>query len=127
MASSQQDLQEHFSSLSDKALMEIHEADLTPAAQAAYHHEMNHRGLVPEEADEPETPELSSGEKLVTVVEFESAEDAANAQAQLKKAGIPAYIAVTVPAAFERQAVSLLDPGVSDDELARLAEAAGQE
>ncbi len=127
MASSQSDFQEHFSSLSDKALMEIHKADLVPAAQAAYDHEMTHRGLVPEDADEPQTPELSSGEKLVTVVEFESAQDAAQAQAKLKQNGIPAFVAVSVPAAFERQAVAILDPGVSDDELTHLAEAAGQD
>jgi hypothetical protein len=124
MGASQSDLQEHFSSLSDKALMEIHRDDLVEAAKAVYDQEMTQRGLVPEDAGDPQTPELSSGEKLVTVVEFESAEDAANAQAHLKKNGIPAYIAVAVPAAFSQQAVSLLDPGVSDEELATLAESA---
>jgi hypothetical protein len=127
MASTQSEFQEHFSSLSDKALMEIHSADLVTAAKAAYDHEMTHRGLVPEDAGEPETPELSSGEKLVSITEFESAEDAAQAQAELKKNGIPAYISVSVPAAFTQQAVSLLDPGVSDEELAKLAESAAQD
>ena len=56
---------------------------------------------------------------------FGRAEDAAEAQAQLKRNGIPAFIAIAVPAAFAQQAVSLLDPGVSDEELARLAESAG--
>jgi hypothetical protein len=120
------DFQEQFSSMPDKALMEIHRADLIAAAQAAYDHEMTHRGLVPEDAEEPQSPELSSGEKLVTVVEFETAEDAARAQAQLKKNGIPAFIAVAVPAAFAQQAVNLLDPGISDEELTHLAEAAGE-
>ena len=124
MGTSQSDLQEHFSSLSDKALMETHRDDLVEGAKAVYDQEMIQRGLVPEDAGDPETPELSSGEKLVTVVEFESAEDAANAQAQLKKNGIPAYIAVAVPAAFAQRAVSLLDPGVSDEELTALAESA---
>ena len=124
MGASQSDLQEHFSSLSDKALMETHRDDLVEGAKAVYDQEMIQRGLVPEDAGDPETPELSSGEKLVTVVEFESAEDAANAQAQLKKNGIPAYIAVAVPAAFAQRAVSLLDPGVSDEELTALAESA---
>jgi hypothetical protein len=127
MGAPQNDYHEHFASLSDKALMEIHSADLVPAAQAAYEHEMTHRGLVPEDAEEPKDPELSEGQKLVNVVEFETAADAAQAQALLKKNGIPAFIAIAVPAAFERQAVSLLDPGVSEEELARLAEAAGQE
>ena len=128
MASSQSDFQDHFSSLSDKALMEIKIDDLVPAAKAAYQHELTHRGLVPEDVEEAlPVAELSSGQKLVNVVEFESAEDAAAAQAHLKKNGIPAYIAVAVPAAFEQHAVSLLDPGVSDEELARLAESAGQE
>src|ERR1700722_10521108 len=122
MGASQSDLQEHFSSLSDKALMEIHRDDLVEAAKAVYDQEMTRRGLVPEDAGEPESPELSSGEKLVNVVEFESAQDAAHAQEQLKKNGIPAYIAVAVPEAFARQAVSLLDPGVSDEELTALAE-----
>ena len=125
MGASQSELQEHFSSLSDKALMEIHRDDLVEAAKAVYDQEMIQRGLVPEEdAGTRRRPELSSGEKLVTVVEFESAEDAANAQAHLKKNGIPAYIAVAVPAAFSQQAVSLLDPGVSDEELTALAESA---
>jgi hypothetical protein len=126
MGASQSEFQEHFASMSDKALMEIHSADLVPAAKAAYEHEMNHRGIVPEDEDEPQGPELSSGQKLVNVVEYESAEDAAQAQALLKKNGIPAFIAVAVPAAFEQQAVSLLDPGVSEEELTRLAEAAGE-
>ena len=124
MSASQSELHEHFSSLSDKALMEVHRDDLVDAAKAIYDQEMAERGLVAEDAEEPHAPELSSGEKLVTVVEFESADDAAHAQTQLKKNGIPAYIAVAVPAAFAQQAVSLLDPGVSDEELAALAEAA---
>jgi hypothetical protein len=124
MGVSPSDFQEHFSSLSDTALMEIHRDDLIEAAKAVYDQEMTRRGLVPEDTGEPESPELSSGEKLVNVVEFESAEDAAHAQEQLKKNGIPAYIAVAVPEAFARQAVSLLDPGVSDEELAALAESA---
>ena len=127
MPSSPTDFQEHFAGMPDKALMEIHRADLVAAAQAAYDHEMTHRGLVPEDAEEPQAPELSSGEKLVNVVEFESAEDAARAQAQLKKYNIPAYIAVAVPAAFAQQAVGLLDPGVTDEELTHLAEAAGED
>lgn len=109
--------------------MEIKIDDLVPAAKAAYQQEMTQRGLAPEDSEQEAQPaaELSSGQKLVTVVEFESAEDAAAAQAHLKKNGIPAYIAVAVPAAFEQHAVSLLDPGVSDEELARLAESAGHE
>ena len=102
MGASQSEFQEHFASLPDKALMEIHSADLVPAAKAAYEHEMIHRGLVPEDEDEPQGPELSGGQKLVNVVEFESAEDAARAQAQLKKNGIPAFIAVAVPESFRK-------------------------
>jgi len=124
MGASQSELHEHFSNMPDKALMEVHRDDLVDAAKAIYDQQMMERGLVAEDAEEPQVPELSSGEKLVTVVEFESADDAANAQAQLKKNGIPAYIAVAVPAAFAQQAVSLLDPGVSDEELAALAESA---
>jgi hypothetical protein len=126
MAASQSDFQEHFASLSDQALMETKREDLVAAAKAVYDQELTRRGLTSLEDDEEEalSPELSSGEKLVSVVEFESAEDAAQAQAQLKKNGIPAYIAVAVPAAFAKQAVSLLDPGISDEELAALAESA---
>jgi hypothetical protein len=129
MGASHSDFQEHFSSLSDQALMETKREELVQAAKAVYDQELTRRGLTSLEDDEGETlsPELSSGEKLVTVVEFESAEDAAQAQAQLKKNGIPAYIAVAVPAAFAKQAVSLLDPGISDEELAALAESAGQD
>jgi hypothetical protein len=122
MGLSQSDFQQHFSSLSDMALAEVQRDDLVEAAQAMYDQEMTRRGLVAEDAEEPQSPALSSGEELVSVVEFESADDAARAQAQLKKNGIPAYIAVAVPAAFAQQAVSLLDPGVSEEELAALAD-----
>jgi hypothetical protein len=125
MGASHNDFEQHFSSLSDAALLEIKRADLVPAAQTVYDDELERRGL---EADlseqEPQATMVTSsgGEQLVNVVEFESAEDAGRAQEQLKKNGIPAYIAVAVPEAFARQAVSLLDPGVSEEELAALAE-----
>lgn len=126
MGASQSDFQEHFSSLSDTALLEVQREDLVEAAKAVYDQEMDRRGLVTDDpSEEPqEVVQLSSGEKLVNVVEFESAEDAARAQEQLKKNGIPAFIAVAVPEAFARQAVNLLDPGVSDEELTALAESA---
>jgi hypothetical protein len=122
MSVAQNDFQKHFASLSDVALLEVQRNDLVEAAKAAYDQEISRRDLAVE-AESPES-ELSSGEKLVNVVEFESVEDAAHAQEQLKKNGIPAYIAVAVPEAFARQAIKLLDPGVSDEELAALAEAA---
>jgi hypothetical protein len=121
MGASQNDFEQHFFSLSDTALMEIHREDLVEAAKAIYDREMTQRGLVAEDAEEPKSAELSSGDELVNVVEFESADAAARAQEQLKKNGIPAYIAVAVPAAFARQAITLLDPGVSEEELAALA------
>jgi hypothetical protein len=124
MSASQSDFEQHFSSLSDEALLEVKREDLVEDAKAVYDQEMDRRGLVTDDvAEEPQNvAQLSSGEELVNVVEFESADDAAHAQEQLKKNGIPAYIAVAVPSAFARQAVSLLDPGVSDEELAALAE-----
>ena len=122
MGAVQNDFQKHFSSLSDVALLEVQRNDLVEAAKAAYDQEISRRGLAVE-TESPES-ELSSGEQLVNVVEFESLEDAAHAQEQLKKNGIPAYISVAVPEAFARQAIRLLDPGVSDEELAALAEAA---
>jgi hypothetical protein len=121
MGATQSDLQKHFSGLSDMALLEVHRDDLVEAAKALYDQEISSRGLTVE--TESPAPELSSGEELVNVVEFESAADAENAQEQLKKSGIPAYIAVAVPAAFAKQAIRLLDPGVPDEELAALAEA----
>jgi hypothetical protein len=123
MGSSQSDFQQHFSSLSDKALMEVHRDDLVDAAKAVYDQEMTQRGLVAEDAEEPQSAELSSGEELINVAEFESTEDAARAQEKLRKSGIPAYIAVAVPTAFARQAVDMLDP-VSEEDLAAMAEAA---
>jgi hypothetical protein len=122
MGAAQSDFQKHFSSLSDIALLEVQRDDLVEAAKLIYDQEISRRGLTVE-TESPEA-ELSSGERLVNVVEFESAEDATRAQEQLKKNGIPAYIAVAVPEAFARQAIRLLDPGVSDEELAALAESA---
>ena len=121
MGASQSELQKHFVGLSDMALVELRREDLVEAAKAIYDQEMSRRGLSAEV--EAAAPELSKGEELVNVVEFEHAADAAHAQEQLKKNGIPAYIGVAVPAAFARQAIQLLDPGVPDDELAALAEA----
>ncbi len=123
MGASQSDFQKHFSGLSDVALLEVQRADLVPAAQAFYDEEMERRGLAAE-SDGRTSSELSSGEQLVNVVEFESAADAQQAQDLLRKNGIPAYFAVAVPEAFARQAVSLLDPGVSEEELSALAESA---
>jgi hypothetical protein len=122
MSAVRNDFQKHFSELSDVALLEIKRDDLVDAAKLAYDQEIGRRGLTVE--NESEGAELSSGERLVNVVEFESAEDATRAQEQLKKNGIPAYIAIAVPEAFARQAIRLLDPGVSDEELAALAESA---
>jgi hypothetical protein len=123
MGAAQSDFEKHFSGLSDVALLEVQRADLVPAAQAFYDREMERRGLAVE-ADDAQGSGLSSGEQLVNVVEFESAADAQQAQDLLKKNGIPAYLAVAVPEAFARQAVSLLDPGVSEEELLALAESA---
>jgi hypothetical protein len=121
MAASQTDFQKHLSGLSDVALLELKRADLVPAAQAFYDQEMEHRGLAAESEGTPAS-ELSSGEQIVNVVEFESAADAQQAQELLKINGIPAYLAIAVPEAFARQAIRILDPGVSDDELSALAE-----
>jgi len=122
MGATQSDFQKYFAGLSDIALLEVQRDQLVEAAKIVYDQEISHRGLTVK-TESPEA-ELSSGEQLVNVVEFESAEDATHAQEQLKKNGIPAYIAVAVPAAFARQAIRLLDPGVSDEELAALAESA---
>jgi len=120
MAASQSDFQKYFSGLSDIALLEVERKDLVEGAKIVYDHEMTRRGLATE--TEVSAPELSDGEELVNVVEFESAADAERAQAQLKKSNIPAFIAVAVPTAFAKQAIGLLDPGVPDEELAALAE-----
>jgi hypothetical protein len=123
MSTLQSDFEKHFAGLSDVALLEVEREDLVAVAKAFYDQEIERRGI----ALRSESPaaELSSGEELINVVEFESAEDATHAQQQLKKNGIPAYIAVAVPRAFARQAISLLDPGVSDEELTALAESTG--
>jgi hypothetical protein len=122
MTAAQDDFQKHFSGLSDIALLEVERDDLVAAAKLVYDHEIKRRGLTV--TTESPDAELSGGEQLVNVVEFESAEDATHAQETLKKNGIPAYIAVAVPEAFARQAIRLLDPGVSDEELTVLAESA---
>ncbi len=125
MGASQSDFQEHFASLSDEALLDVRREDLVAAAQAVYDEEIRQRGLADSHAHETPNAGGSGGnEELVNVVEFESAEDAGQALEQLKKAGIPAYVAIAVPETFARQAVALLDPGVSDEELAALAEGA---
>ena len=105
--------------------MEVHRDDLVDAAKTVYDEEMTRRGLVAEDAEEPQPAELSSGEELINVAEFESAEDATRAQEKLRKSGIPAYIAVAVPTAFARQAVDMLDP-VSEEALAAMAEEAAK-
>ena len=142
------EFREHFTSLSDAALLGVAREDLVDSAKLCYDEEMARRGLRNDSAAvkgaERENPELLSADREpVTIAEFSTREEADLAQALLESAGIAAYVlneraesGVAVPVS-EGTIQLLVDPDqveqahlvlaseISDEELAAEAEAAG--
>ncbi len=129
-----------FDQLTDEALLEIDRDDLNDDARAAYDSEVSKRGIqTAMETDAPESLPAAAKEGMALAAEFTSAQEAAFARSLLKSAGIPYYartdsgvlgtieeeLQVFVPPEYLDQAQQLLSTPLSDEELARQAEAAG--
>ena len=143
MANTVEDFRQHFSSLSDEALLEVERGDLVDTAQSVLDEEIATRGLAVEEPAEADAvPEASV--ELVPVARFATIDEARFAKDLLKGAGIPSYFAaeltpnrawadpsdalelLTTPE-FKEQAQLALESEVSEEDLAAQAEAAGSE
>jgi hypothetical protein len=137
-----EDFRRHFELLSDEALLATNRDDLVAKAQACYDDEVARRGLnapVPEEEEEeqPVTHQTSPGEELVLIATYSIYEEANLARGLLESAEIPyqlqnEYLALggielrlMVPAAYEEEALQVLDSEIPEEELAAQAEAAG--
>ena len=135
------DFRRHFELLSDEALLDTNREDLVDIARECYDAEVSRRGLnLP--SDEPiEGEVLATGEPadmgpLVRVATYNIPEEASLARGLLESAGIPynlqnehaslggIELRLMVPAAFEEDALQILDYEISEEELAAQAEAA---
>ena len=142
------DFRRHFELLSDAALQETNREELVETARVCFDDELARRGLnvtipvSPEvsatDAEGATSHVLSAGEELVVIGTFSVADEASLARGLLESASIPArlenmnlglgafQLRLLVPAAFEEQALEVLDYEISDEELAAQAEAAGE-
>ena len=141
------ELRKHLTILSDEELLETAPDDLTEEARSAYEAEMQSRGLQwPAEGEEAESEVIDAaqaGIPLVSIAQYETIDEARYAQTLLRNEGIPVWIAggvspqtlkfdpsapldlVTQPD-FLEQAQLVLTTEVSEEELARQAEEAGE-
>jgi hypothetical protein len=135
------DFRRHFEILSDEALLSTNREDLVAGARACYDEEVARRGLSsPPVADttEEEADAEGAGEDpdLVVIATFSVPEEASLARGLLESAEIPFslenehaplggfQLRLMVPAAFEEEALQVLDTEISDEDLAAQAEAA---
>lgn len=143
MEVSLEDFRRHFELLSDAALLATNRDDLVESARECYDEEVARRGLNTPPDDEPAGDATSAvlagheGEELVLIATYNIPDEASLARGLLESAEIPyqlqnEYVALggfqlrlMVPAAFEEQALEVLQSEISEEELAAQAEAAG--
>ncbi|MGA2716913.1 MAG: hypothetical protein ABSG41_27820 [Bryobacteraceae bacterium] len=135
------DFRRHFELLSDAALLETNREDLVEMARECFDEEVSRRGLdvtddSPEIAGQTGEPQPGNGEGLVLIGTFVSGDEVNLVRGLLESASIPSHVVnplgslagiefrLMVPAAFEEQAMEVLDMQISDEELAAQAEAA---
>jgi hypothetical protein len=135
------DFRKHFEILSDAALLETNREDLVDIAKQCFDEEVSRRGLnvtddSPEIAGQASEPQASGGEELVLLATFISGDEVNLVRGLLESAEIPSHVVnplgslagiefrLMVPAAFEEQALEVLEMQISDEELAAQAEAA---
>jgi hypothetical protein len=130
--------------LSDETFLSTNREELVEGARECYDEEVARRGLnspvVDETADESPTTvthQSSPGEELVLIATYIIPEEASLARGLLESAEIPFHLdnnlaplggfqlRLLVPAAFEADALEVLESQISDEELAAQAEAAG--
>jgi hypothetical protein len=135
------DFRRHFELLSDAALLDTNREDLVESARECFDEEVARRGLNSPPADEgaaePVTHQASPGEELVSIATYNIPDEANLARGLLESAGIPYHLEnehaplggfqlrLLVPAAFEQEALEVLEAEISEEELAAQAEAAG--
>lgn len=136
------DFRRHFEILSDDALLATNRDDLVETARQCYDEEVARRQLNPNPETDPEeeraTEPVPAGDQLVSIGTFMSGEEANLARGLLEDGGIPAVLTnehsglgmfqleLKVPSSFVDQAMEILDMEISEEELAALAEAAGE-
>ena len=133
------DFRRHFELLSDAALLETNREDLVEAARGCYDEEVARRGLNSSPADEEvaAAEPVAEAPELVVIATYNIPEEASLARGLLESAEIPYHLEnelaplggfqlrLLVPAAFEADAIEILEAEISDEELAAQAEAAG--
>jgi hypothetical protein len=133
------DFRRHFELLSDAALLETNREDLVEAARGCYDEEVARRGLNSPPADDESAvvEPVAEAPELVVIATYNIPEEASLARGLLESAEIPYQLdndfaplggfqlRLLVPAAFEADALEILEAEISDEELAAQAEAAG--
>ena len=136
-----EDFRRHFELLSDDALLDTDREDLVDIARQCFDEEVSRRGLnvaddAPGVAAEASEPRASDGEELVLLATFVSGDEVSLVRGLLESASIPSHVVnplgslagiefrLMVPAAFEEQALEVLEMQISDEDLAAQAEAA---
>jgi hypothetical protein len=148
MQTSREDYIQHFSELSDTALMAVPREDLVQVAKDCLDEEIQRRGL-----NEPEAPAASetaaepdhSEPQMAVVGEYQDPGEADLARALLRSAGIEAMLLnerlagmlniplapgtyhLLAPVDSEEEALQILASEISEEDLAAQAEAAGED
>jgi hypothetical protein len=148
MQTSREDYIQHFSELSDAALMAVPREDLVQVAKDCLDEEIQRRGL--NEPDEAPAPSEAAAEpdhtepQMAVVGEYQDPGEADLARALLRSAGIDAMLLnerlagilniplapgtyhLLAPVDSEEEALQILASEISEEDLAAQAEAAGE-
>jgi hypothetical protein len=133
------DFRRHFELLSDETLLSTDREELTEGGRQCYDEEVARRGLNSPHAEEivAETHQENPAEELVLIATYLIPDEANLARGLLQSAEIPFrmenelaplggfQLRLLVPAAFEAEAMEVLESEISEEELAAQAEAAG--
>jgi hypothetical protein len=135
------DFRRHFELLSDETLLATNRDELVEGARECYDEEVARRGLnsppdEPVAAEAITTEESHQAEDLVLIATYIIPDEASLARGLLESAEIPFrlenelaplggfQLRLLVPAAFEADALEVLESEISEEELAAQAEAA---
>jgi hypothetical protein len=137
------DFRRHFELLSDETLLSTNRDELVESARGCYDEEVARRGLnsppdeeIAEDAA-AETHQANPDGELVLIATYLIPDEANLARGLLQSAEIPFrlenelaplggfQLRLLVPAAYEAEALEVLDSEISEEELAAQAEAAG--
>jgi hypothetical protein len=137
------DFRRHFELLSDETLLSTNREELVEGGKQCYDEEVARRGLNSPPGEEiaenaaAETHQANPGEELILIATYLIPDEANLARGLLQSAEIPFrlqnelaplggfQLRLLVPAAYEAEALEVLDSEISEEELAAQAEAAG--